>query len=175
MHRTLLLLGLLLCPAIQFAQVITVDSTNCSWQESAPPPPPPPPPPPEPQICTTTVNAMPFFLDCMDENSTLIQRIQCADSTMMEFIQQHLIYPKQAYKNKHEGVCVVKFIIQKDGQLTDFELVRDIGMECGKAALQVANQLPRFISKTYCGKPVKTLFHIPVRFSIADFKGIIQG
>lgn len=59
------------------------------------------------------------------------------------FISSRLVYPAEAKANGIEGKVYLQFVVEKDGSLSCFRLIRDIGGGCGQAALEVLKQMPR--------------------------------
>ena len=94
--------------------------------EKAPPPPPPPPPPPkqEEEEIFKVVEDQPSFPGCEDI-SDKAEKKKCADEKMLQFIYGNIKYPAIARENGVEGMVVVKFVVEKDGSITQAEVVRD--------------------------------------------------
>lgn len=82
------------------------------------------------------------------------------------FISSRLVYPAEAKANGIEGKVYLQFIVEKDGSLSCFRLLRDIGGGCGQAALEVLKQMPRWIPAKQRGNPVRFLFNLPVQFCL---------
>ena len=133
----------------------------------APPPPPPPPPPPEPkaQEIFVAVEDMPRFPGCENESSKA-EKEQCAQSEMLQFIYKNIKYPPIARENGVEGTCVVRFVVEPNGEITNVELVRDIGAQCGQEALRVVKMMPEWIPGRQQGRKVRVQFNLPVKFKL---------
>ena len=140
--------------------------------EEAPPPPPPPPPPPEPEVeeIFKVVEQMPRFPGCENEAGDNKAKEECAKKKMLQYIYKNLNYPAIARENGVEGSCVIQFVVDKDGSVTEANLVRDIGAGCGSAALKVVkdmNNLPqKWTPGKQRGRNVKVLYTLPVRFKL---------
>jgi Ca-activated chloride channel family protein len=141
----------------------------------APGMPPPPPPPPEPQVEEPfkVVEEMPRFPtpEC-EALSTNSERKECADQKMMDFVYRHLRYPIAAEEKGIEGTVVVHFTITTDGDITDIEVVRDIGGGCGDEARRVVElmkeRLGKWISGRQRGRPVAVRMSLPVKFRLVE-------
>ncbi|MCB0705464.1 MAG: energy transducer TonB [Saprospiraceae bacterium] len=135
--------------------------------QDAPPPPPPPPPPPEPKAeeIFVAVEDMPRFPGCEDKGSKA-EKEQCAQSEMLQFIYKNIKYPPIARENGVEGTCVVRFVVEPDGEITNVELVRDIGAQCGQEALRVVEMMPKWIPGKQQGRKVRVQFNLPVKFKL---------
>jgi protein TonB len=135
--------------------------------EKAPPPPPPPPPPPaekEDEIFKV-VEDNPAFPGCEDI-SNKDEKKKCADEKMLQFIYSNIKYPAIARENGVEGMVVIKFVVEKDGSITNSEIVRDIGAGCGQEALRVVGQMPKWNPGKQRGRAVRVQFNLPVKFKL---------
>ncbi len=107
----------------------------------------------------------PSFQGC-DHLVTKSERKRCSDEKLIQFIRDHLVYPKQAKQSKQEGTVIVRFTVKKDGSLEDFEVMRDIGYGCGEAAVKMLQLMPNFSPGTLMGKFVDVKYTVPVKFSL---------
>lgn len=110
------------------------------------------------------VEEMPYFAGC--EDLPKAERKACGDKKMLEFIYQNLRYPAQARENGVEGTVVVTFIVEKDGQIKEPRIVREIGGGCGDEVLRVVNLMPRWVPGKQKGETVRVQFNLPVRFKL---------
>ncbi len=142
--------------------------------EDAPPPPPPPPPPPEPEVeeIFKVVEQQPRFPGCEDMSGTNKEKEECAKTKMLEFIYKNIKYPAIARENGVQGMCVVRFVVEKDGTVANAEVVRDIGAGCGDESLRIVkmmNQMPqRWTPGKQRGKNVRVQYNLPVRFKLEN-------
>lgn len=117
------------------------------------------------------VEEMPLFPgECPDAEGQSAAKKQCADQKMMEFIYQNLKYPKEARDASVEGVVVVSFVVEKDGSLSNFKLLRDIGAGCGEEVLRVVRlmneQQLRWTPGKQRGRDVRVQMNLPIRFKL---------
>ncbi len=111
------------------------------------------------------VEEMPRFPGC-EEITDAAEREKCAQTKMLEFIFKNIKYPAEARKNGVEGMSVVKFIVEKDGSISEAETVRTIGSGCDEEVLKVVYMMPKWIPGKQSGKPVRTQFMLPVKFKL---------
>lgn len=90
------------------------------------------------------------------------------DSALFMFICMNLSYPDQARDNGLEGMVWVRFVVKKDGTISNVKLLRDIGGGCGQAAVEMVKSMPRWKPATQSGKPVNCEFILPVNFQLTD-------
>ena len=141
-------------------------------KKAAPPPPPPPPPPaPEETEIFKVVEQMPRFPGCEDKGTDK-EKSECSRTKLLEYIYGNLKYPAIARENGIEGQVVLQFVVERDGSITDINIVRDIGGGCGDAAVKVIsgmnNMGTKWIPGKQRGRPVRVLFTLPVKFIIAS-------
>ena len=77
-----------------------------------------------------------------------------------------------ARENNVQGTAVIRFIVEKDGSLTEMEIVRDPGAGLGREALRVVNLMNQLEAKWTPGKqnarPVRVRFNLPVKFRLQN-------
>ena len=143
-------------------------------KEEAPPPPPPPPPPPKPKVeeIFKVVEENPRFPGCEDVAGGKEEKEKCAKEKLLEFIYKNIKYPAIARENGIQGMCVVHFVVEKNGTITDVELVRDIGAGCGEEAVRVVGLMnemgERWSPGKQRGQPVRVQYNLPVRFKLEN-------
>ena len=90
------------------------------------------------------------------------------ETARINFINKHIKYPKEARKNNIEGPVYVSFIIEKDGSITNINLIRDIGGGCGEEAMRVVKLMPKWNPGKQNGEFVRVQFMLPFKFKLSD-------
>lgn len=85
-----------------------------------------------------------------------------------EFLFQEIKYPKQAIRSGIEGKVFVQFVVNKNGELTDFIIARGIGQGCDEEAIRVLRKAPRWQPGKQRGKPVKVRMMMPIQFTLME-------
>lgn len=123
-------------------------------------PAPPPPPPPTAESLFTYVEEMPQ-LPGGGFNKAIV-----------EFIQQHLIYPGVTPASRKEGRVFASFTVTKMGKVKDIKIVKGLSAEYDAAVIAAVQQLPqftpgmqRFPPKTGEKQPVDVSFTVPITFA----------
>ena len=115
------------------------------------------------------VEVAPRFPGCEDL-STIDEKKKCADQKMLQYLYGHITYPQYAKDHGIEGRCVVTFVVETDGSISEAKILKDIGGGCGEASLNIVNsmnQMPeRWIPGTQKGKAVRVRFNLPVSFKL---------
>jgi|1048.fasta_scaffold09386_3 protein TonB len=87
-------------------------------------------------------------------------------TAMNDYIATTMKYPKRAIENAVQGTVLVSFIVEKDGSLTDIQVVRDIGSNCGKEAIRLVEGMPKWTPGAIDGKAVRTKITTPFKFKL---------
>lgn len=112
------------------------------------------------------VEEMPRFPGCEDMEGATNDKEQCAKQKMLEFVYSNLTYPAKARDAGVEGMCVVQFVVEKDGSVAEAKLVRDIGADCGVETMKVVRSFPTWIPGKQKGKAVRVQYNLPVKFKL---------
>jgi protein TonB len=85
-----------------------------------------------------------------------------------DFVGQHLKYPQRASRMGVEGRVFVQFVVEKDGSLTDIQVVKGIGGGCDEEALRVLTMAPDWNPGKQRGRPVRVRMVMPIMFKLFD-------
>lgn len=86
---------------------------------------------------------------------------------MVRFLQKNMKYPAIARRMGVEGTVFVSFVIDREGVISDLQVVKGISTECDKEALRVIKIMPPWKPGKQNGRPVKCRFVLPVKFKLA--------
>lgn len=89
------------------------------------------------------------------------------ESGLMEYLARNIRYPEMAQQNGVEGRVIVKFIINKDGSVSEPEIVKSVSEELDREALRLVNKMPKWQPALYKGEPVKSIFTVPINFKLS--------
>ncbi|MDR9419050.1 energy transducer TonB [Gracilimonas sp.] len=82
-------------------------------------------------------------------------------------LNKHITYPEMARKAGIEGRVIVQFIIDKEGNVNDPEVVRGIGGGCDEAALEAVKKI-KFVPGMQRGRPVLVKYSMPINFTLKE-------
>jgi protein TonB len=91
-------------------------------------------------------------------------------SELYQFIAKNLRYPEEAKEKKIEGKVFAKFVIEKDGSVTNVEIVKGVGYGMDEETLRVVKMLPKWNPGKQSGKAVRQAFTMPITFSLEEPK-----
>lgn len=112
----------------------------------------------QPQKSKTEEDSWPLFPDDPQEiYDTPSKQAQFpgGETAMLQFYANNIKYPSEAKKMGIQGRVVLQFVVEKDGSLTSFILLRDIGSGCGMSAIEATKLMPRWLPAEHNGKKVR--------------------
>lgn len=86
------------------------------------------------------------------------------ETALMEDIIKNIRFPAKAMKDKVNGKCVISFIINTDGSISNSRVYKSLTPECDKEALRVVGLLKKFQPAIKDGKPVAMEYELPIKF-----------
>jgi TonB family protein len=87
-------------------------------------------------------------------------------NALFEYLGKSISYPEEARKNKVEGRVIIKFVVRKDGSISDAKIVRGIGGGCDEEALRVVENMPSWNPGKNNGKAVNVTYTLPLSFKL---------
>lgn len=111
------------------------------------------------------VDNVPTFEKCKTAKQD--EAIDCFNNEMINHIQEHFNYPAEAVIKKAEGEVWVRFVIDKNGEVTNIKALGPKNGELLKLeAKRVASKLPKFAPAVKNGKTVAVKYGFPINFSL---------
>ncbi|MDD3788907.1 MAG: energy transducer TonB, partial [Petrimonas sp.] len=88
------------------------------------------------------------------------------NAAMMKFLSDNIKYPVIAQENGIQGRVICNFVVERDGSITDVQVVRGVDPSLDKEAIRVIQQMPKWKPGSQRGKPVRVRFTLPVLFRL---------
>ena len=85
---------------------------------------------------------------------------------MLQYLMKNIKYPEQAVKEGIQGRVTVRFIVEKDGSISDVKPVLSVHPLLNKEAVRVVKSMPKWTPGKQNGKPVRVRFNVPVMFKL---------
>lgn len=101
-------------------------------------------------------------------NVELAPEFQGGQTALGKYLDSRLRYPAGARLNKIQGKVYIGFIVEKNGSLADFRIVRGIGGGCDEEAIRVLRSSPVWRPGMANGKPVRTSYILPITFQLEN-------
>jgi protein TonB len=90
------------------------------------------------------------------------------ETAMMTYMQRSMIYPPIAKQEGISGTVYVKFIIDKNGDVTGVSVLKGIGYGCDEEAMRVIRAMPKWKPGSQNGKFVNVQFTYPISFKLSN-------
>lgn len=88
------------------------------------------------------------------------------DAALMSYISKNIKYPSIATENGIQGRVICTFVINRDGKVTNAEVIRSVDPSLDKEALRVINNMPAWKPGKQRGKPVRVKYTLPIVFRL---------
>ena len=85
---------------------------------------------------------------------------------MYAFLREHVKYPAYAREVGFQGTVFLRFVVEKDGSITNVEILRGVGGGCDEEAIRVVKSMPDWSPGTQMGRPVRVIYNLPVKFTL---------
>ena len=119
-----------------------------------------PPPPPKAQVEEAT-----------EEIFVVVEKqpeFPGGTTALMKFLGDNIKYPVIAQENGIQGRVITNFVVERDGSISDVQVVRGQDPSLDKEAIRVIKTMPKWTPGQQRGKPVRVRFTLPVVFRLQN-------
>ena len=88
------------------------------------------------------------------------------DAALMGYLRDNIKYPTVAAENGVQGRVVVGFIVERDGSITDVNILRGVDPSLDREAMRVVKSMPRWNPGKQNGSAVRVKYQVPVSFRL---------
>ena len=85
---------------------------------------------------------------------------------LKEFIEENLRYPKELEETCVQGRVIVRFVVERNGKLSNVKVVKSVDPVLDKEALRIVKLMPRWIPGRQNGITVRVKCYIPIIFRL---------
>ena len=126
-----------------------------------------------------------------DENTEVIQQVEVAEETIEDdqpfliaetmpsfqggdlntfrnWVQQNVKFPQIALENGIQGRVVLSFVIEKDGRLTNIQVLQTPDRSLSEEAIRVLNKSPKWSPGKQRNQVVRVKYTLPVDFRVQN-------
>lgn len=89
-------------------------------------------------------------------------------SALYKFIADHLKYPEMSKMKRIQGKVLVRFIVGKQGEVENPEIVKGVAHDLDAEAIRVVKSLPKWIPGSHKGKNVRVSSTVSVNFKLDE-------
>ena len=86
--------------------------------------------------------------------------------SLLAHIARNIKYPSNESIQDIQGKVICRFIVNKDGSISNVEIIRSLDPLLDKAAIDVIKSLPNFIPGKQNGENVSVWYTIPINFKL---------
>lgn len=90
------------------------------------------------------------------------------DAAFIKYLGENIRVPKAALKENIQSRFIFKFIVEKDGSLSNPQIIKTLNKAMAKEVLRVINATPKWMPGKLNGRPVRVLYSIPVNIDYAE-------
>ena len=88
------------------------------------------------------------------------------DAALMKYLSENIKYPEAAEKAGEQGRVVVNFIVEKDGAISNVNVVRSVTPTLDAEAVRVIKAMPKWVPGKQDGQSVRVKYNVPVSFRL---------
>ena len=88
------------------------------------------------------------------------------DGALMGYLRDNIKYPTVAAENGVQGRVVVGFVVERDGSITDVNILRGVDPSLDREAMRVVKSMPRWNPGKQNGSAVRVKYQVPVSFRL---------
>ncbi len=178
--------------------VLAEEEIEITRRDPAPPPPPPPPEPETPEIIEVVEERVETRMEIKSEDDQTQRQTEVyipppppkpkqeevteeifvvveeqpefpgGQAAMMKFLSDNIRYPVIAQENGIQGRVICNFVVERDGSITDVQVVRGQDPSLDREAIRVIQQMPRWKPGKQRGSAVRVRFTLPVVFRLQN-------
>lgn len=182
--------------SIVVQDVFAEEEIEITRREPAPPPPPPPPAPEAPEVIEVVEEKVEARIEIQSEDDASKRQMEAyvppppprpkkeevteeifvvveeqpefpgGNAAMMKFLGDNIKYPVIAQENGIQGRVITNFVVERDGSITDVQVVRGVDPSLDKEAVRVIQSMPRWKPGQQRGSAVRVRFTLPVVFRL---------
>ena len=89
-------------------------------------------------------------------------------NTFRAWVMQNVKFPQVALENRIQGRVVLSFVIDKDGRLTNIEVLQSPDRSLSEEAIRVLNKSPKWSPGKQRNQAVRVKYTLPVDFRVQN-------
>ncbi len=104
------------------------------------------------------------YMGGLDIKPEVAPEFRGGQEALLNYLANNIKYPQIARESNIQGIVYVSFVVRPDGKVTQVRLERGIGGGCDEESIRVVSEMPDWKPGMDKGKPVYSLFNIPIRY-----------
>lgn len=99
-------------------------------------------------------------------NVEVMPQFPGGDAELMRYLSSNIKYPTIMVETGEQGRVVLRFVVGKDGSVSNIEILRSLHPQGDKEAIRVVKSMPKWIPGQQNGHKVAVYFTLPVLFKL---------
>lgn len=87
---------------------------------------------------------------------------------LKKYLGGNIIYPDIAIERGDQGKVFVQFVVEKNGSLSNINIVRGVSQEIDKESKRVVSEMPKWEPAKYKKEIVRSRVRIPLNYVLED-------
>ncbi len=108
---------------------------------------------------------MPYLAKCAHIKNKKL-REKCTSQKFNEYVYRKLYYPPKAHKYGLEGKALIRFTVNKSGEIVKVSILKGLNQEIKEELLELISNMPKWIPSKQGEKYVSVWFTLPVVFKL---------
>jgi protein TonB len=88
------------------------------------------------------------------------------EAALMRWLNDNIQYPANAQIYGIQGKVICQFIVNRDGSLSNIEVIKSVDPLLDNAAINALKKMPKWLAGELREKPVRVKFTLPIVFSM---------
>jgi len=88
------------------------------------------------------------------------------EAAMLQYLSTNIRYPSVAREGNLTGIVYISFVVDKNGEIDNIQLVKGIGGGCEEEAIRVIKKMPQWRPGKQNGQSVNVQYMLPVAFRL---------
>ncbi|MDR0421766.1 MAG: TonB family protein [Proteiniphilum sp.] len=177
--------------------VLAEEEIEITRRDPTPPPPPPPPEPEVPDVIEVVEKEVDTRMEIRVEDDQSQRQTQVyipppppkqeeeateeifvvveeqpefpgGNTALMKFLSDNIKYPVIAQENGIQGRVICNFVVERDGSITDVQVLRGVDPSLDREATRVIQQMPHWKPGKQRGSAVRVRYTLPVVFRLQN-------
>lgn len=85
-----------------------------------------------------------------------------------KYIGKNFKYPEAARRDSVVGKVIISFVVETDGALSGFKILKDLGSGTGEEAVRVLQASPKWVPGIQNGRPVRVQYTLPIALNLGS-------
>ena len=88
------------------------------------------------------------------------------DQALYAFLRANLRYPPKARDAGIQGAVWIQFVVDKEGKISEIEILRGIGGGCDEESIRVLQAMPTWTPGRQAGRNVAVRYKMPLKYTL---------